>query len=142
MRGALDAVSSAAPRSLWPGAGTGEARPARLRAHPLLEDGVLLTERLRHRLASVTIEIEHRWQPGDLFRVGVVGFSDSARSWGRVGQDGTARTDVDVGIGIRIGVPGHRGRIRLDVARGLRDGAVATSIGWELTDSVWDQWRP
>ena len=142
LRGALDAVSAAAPRSLWPGAGSGEARPARLRAHPLLKDGVLSTDRLHHRLASLTIEVERRWQPSGRLHLGVVAFSDSARGWGHAADDGTARVDSDVGVGIRVGVPGHRGRIRLDVARGLVDGAMATSIGWELRGSVWDQWPP
>ncbi len=36
-----NAVSSAAPFALWSGAGDGHARPALLRAHPLLDDGAI-----------------------------------------------------------------------------------------------------
>ncbi|HXH05269.1 MAG TPA: hypothetical protein VNI83_01635, partial [Vicinamibacterales bacterium] len=37
---------------------------------------------------------------------------------------------VDAGAGLRLGAPWLPGRLRLDAARGLRDGAFAVSIGW------------
>ena len=39
------------------------------------------------------------------------------------------RWHSDVGGGLRIGIP-RSGLLRLDVARGLRDGRTAFSIGW------------
>jgi hypothetical protein len=132
VRGRVEAVTPGAPRALWPGAGLGHARRVLLRAHPLLDEGVIASTRLSRRLASVTVEVEHAWRQSGPLQVGVVGFADTARGWGRVSRQGTSRTDVDVGVGMRLGVPGHAGRLRIDLARGLQDGAVVTSLGWEL----------
>ena len=43
--GGVDAVSADAPLAVWPGAGEGHAWPALLRAHPLLDDGVIAGRR-------------------------------------------------------------------------------------------------
>jgi len=37
----MDGVTDEAPMMLWPGAGDGRARPLLLRAHPLLDDGII-----------------------------------------------------------------------------------------------------
>jgi hypothetical protein len=37
-----------------------------------------------------------------------------------------------VGIGLRLRVAGHAPTLRIDVARGLRDGQSAVSAGWQL----------
>ena len=42
-----------------------------------------------------------------------------------------AATDVDVGLGARLPVPGIAGNFTLDVARGLRDGRTAVSFVYE-----------
>jgi len=39
--------------------------------------------------------------------------------------------DADIGVGFRSGVPGSPGNIRVDVGRGLRDGALRVSVGFE-----------
>jgi hypothetical protein len=132
VRGSLDAVTSAAPRDLWLGAGVGRARRPLLRAHPLLDDGVINTARLSRNLASVTLEVEHAWRRHEPLQLSVVGFADTAHRWDGTAQARTGRTDLDVGIGFRLGAPGRSGRFRADIARGLRDGAVAGSVGWEL----------
>ena len=132
VRGSVDAVTPKAPRDLWPGAGVGRARRALLRAHPLLDDGVVASARLSRRLASVTLEVEHAWRRRGPLQLSVVGFADTAHRWDGTAQIQTGRTDLDVGIGVRLGAPGRSGRLRADVARGLRDGAVAGSVGWEL----------
>ena len=64
---------------------------------------------------------------------GIVGiapavFVDSARAWrGLTEADG--RLHIDAGVGLRVAIPGA-GLLRIDAARGLRDGAGALSIGW------------
>ena len=132
VRGGVEAITPGAPRALWPGAGVGHVRRVLLQAHPLLDDGVIISTRLSRRLASVTIEVEHAWRQRGPLQLSLVGFADRARAWGGVAPAGIARTDLDVGVGVRLGVPGHVGRLRVDFARGLRDGAVAASVGWEL----------
>jgi hypothetical protein len=38
---------------------------------------------------------------------------------------------VDLGIGVRLAMPGVSGTIRIDVAKGLRDGATAVSFVYD-----------
>jgi hypothetical protein len=42
-----------------------------------------------------------------------------------------ARSDVDAGAGFRVAVPGLAGVFRVDLAKGLRDGATAVSFVYE-----------
>jgi outer membrane translocation and assembly module TamA len=72
-----------------------------------------------------------RWlERGALVRFGAAAFADIARATD--GVDGTdPRTQVDVGLGLRIRVPGTSGTLRADVATGLRDGARAFTVGWQ-----------
>ncbi len=137
-RGVIDGVTPRAPFILWPSAGTGHASRVLLRAHPLLDDGVVSTARLGRRLVGVTVEAEYAWRPMGPLRLGVVGFTDSARAWGSIAHQATSRTDVDVGVGVRLSAPGHAGRLRVDLARGLQDDVVAASVGWELPWPHWD----
>jgi len=39
---------------------------------------------------------------------------------------------VDAGAGLRIRIPGISSSLRIDYARGLRDGAHAWTIGWQM----------
>jgi outer membrane translocation and assembly module TamA len=55
-------------------------------------------------------------------------FVDLARAFD-VPQFGDGRTHADVGVGLRVAVPGA-GVLRVDLARGLRDGATTLSLGW------------
>ena len=121
-----------APLTLWPGAGLGHVSRVLLRAHPLLDDGVITRARLGRQLVGVTIEAEHTCRQMGPLRLSVVGFADSARAWRSASREGTSRTDVDVGVGVRLSALGHVGRLRVDLARGLQDGALAASVGWEL----------
>ena len=41
------------------------------------------------------------------------------------------RGDVDLGGGLRIGLPGLEGVFRIDIGKGLRDGATAFSFVYE-----------
>jgi hypothetical protein len=116
-----------APRDLWPGADTGHARSLLLRAHPLLDGGVVSGEAYGRRVAHATGEWESRSLSRLLVRLRGALFVDAARAWrGDFTRD---RTLVDVGAGVRLGVAGQ-GAIRVDTAHGITDGANALSIGW------------
>lgn len=48
-----------------------------------------------------------------------------------------AALQIDVGAGLRVRLPGTQGALRLDAARGLRDGRTALSIAWQ---TAWPGW--
>ena len=129
--GGVSAISAAAPPDLWLAADTGRARPLLLRAHPILTgDEQFRTDRLARLLGHGTTEVQRWWQAGPL-RVGGAAFVDSARTAWRL--TGSAITDVDTGVGLRIAVPGKPDAMRIDVAHGLRDGATAFSAVYTAT---------
>jgi hypothetical protein len=127
-RAGLSIVGANAPLALWPGAGTGHGRDALLRAHPLLHEGAIRGV-FGRRLGHAGLEWR-RWR-GPVFRMVHVApaiFVDAARAFG-VPAYGDARMHVDAGAGIRMSIPGA-GVLRVDVAKGLRDGSTAWSMGW------------
>jgi hypothetical protein len=140
-RAGFDAVTDEAPRMLWPGAGLGHARSVLLRAHPLLEDGVVEGEVFGRELAHGGLECE-RWLPvGRPARIAAAAFADLARS--ARGARATAGADaapwqLDVGAGVRIALPGQNSVLRIDAARGLVDGSFALSMGWQRS---WLDWN-
>jgi len=128
-RAGLDAAGEETPFALWSGAGDGHGRAALLRAHPLLHDGVIRDGVFGRVLASGGAEWRRWGSPIlRLLRIAPAVFVDAARAY-----DAPAfadpRTHVDVGGGIRLAIPGA-GVIRADLARGLRDGEMAVSVGW------------
>jgi hypothetical protein len=62
--------------------------------------------------------------------MGIAVFLDTARVSRRLYPDD--RGDVDLGVGLRVGLPGGRGSIRLDYGRGLLHEANRLSFGFEL----------
>jgi len=123
-------ATASAPRALWMGAGTGEGRPILLRAHPLLDANVIRGPLFGRRIAFSTAEYQH---PLCLTPAGIIGiatFVDTAQAWDGLAGPGGSPFEVDVGAGIRLKVPQSAGTARIDVARGLRDGGTAVSIGW------------
>lgn len=117
-----------APLALWPGAGTGDARAPLLRAHRLLNHGIVTGDVFGRRLYYASGE-SRRWSPPlkRVLRLAPAVFIDAARADRRL-QDGRA-WHVDAGVGLRLVVPGN-GLVRLDIAKGLRDGVTAFSAGW------------
>jgi predicted double-glycine peptidase len=127
-------VSDAAPFALWPGAGDGHARVRLLRAHSLLDDGIISlsgTSAFGRTLAYGSAEGQRWFERPSLLRVGAAGFVDVARA-SRRAVPGIEPAQVDVGAGLRVKVPGSAGILRVDVAHGLRDGATALTLGWLL----------
>ena len=125
-------VGDAAPMTLWPGAGEGLTRVPLLRAHPLLDEGVVDvtgSSAFGRTLAFGSAELQRWLEPLPLVRLGIAGFTDVARA-SRQLSTGATPVQVDTGIGLRIKIPGTPGVLRADVARGLRDGANALTVGW------------
>jgi hypothetical protein len=127
----VDIASRTAPLSLWSGAGDGRARPRLLRAHPLLDDGVLSGEVFGTTVRYGSVEAQ-RWLPRPaLARIGIATFVDAARASGPL--------LVDAGLGVRLramplarpGGQSRGGTLRIDYAHGLRDGADAVTVGWQ-----------
>jgi len=125
-----------APASLWPGADTGHARDVLLRAHPLLDDGVIVAPGpgqppgvFGRRLAFANAEVQ-RWQTVGKWPVKIApaAFVDLARAVDGFGGFSTP-TQVDAGAGLRVSLLGL-GVLRVDIAHGLRDGRTAASIGF------------
>jgi hypothetical protein len=123
--------SAASPLSVWPGADTGQARDVLLRAHPLLDDGIVTSGVFGRRLAFATAEAQ-RWSVVHALpiRIAPAAFVDVARATD--GLDAMPRLEVDAGVGIRVAIPGAAGVMRVDVARGLRDGGTVLSAGWDV----------
>jgi Peptidase_C39 like family len=134
-RGGFDAASADAPLDLWPGAGAGHVRAPRLRAHPLLDDGVVSGAVFGQRLAHASLDAGHPLLTRGLMRLDVLAFADAARAWRSLSGD--RRLHVDMGVGLRLRGPADSGSIAIDVARGLRDGRTALTIGWE---HAWPAW--
>jgi hypothetical protein len=128
LRGSLAAVSIAAPTDLWPAGDTGNARPILLRAHPLVDDGRLRSERLGRFTSAVSIEAQ-RWRQVGPLSVAAALFADTVHTAARF--SGEPATDVDAGAGVRLTLPGMPGVLRADLAKGLRDGSTAFSLVYE-----------
>ena len=129
-----DRVSDRAPIGLWPGAGDGHARAPLLRAHPLLDDGVIglgFSSAFGRSLTYGGVEAQRWFDKPLLARVGLAGFVDVARAARRAAGDASP-THVDVGAGLRLRIPGTVGVLRADVAHGVRDGANAFTFGWQF----------
>lgn len=123
-------TTSDAPLALWSGAGTGQGRSPLLRAHPLLDDGVIAGRVFGRTLSHLTVErLQWRWTLGPL-RLGWVLFADAATAWNN--GHATRTMQVDSGAGLRLRSPGSSGVLRLDAAVGLEDGASAISLGWQV----------
>jgi peptidase C39-like protein len=125
-----DIASERSPLSVWQGAGEGRARPALLRAHGLLNGGIIDGPVFGRRVASGTMEVQRWLNRPAMPRIGVAVFTDMANAVKRLTSFGRP-FQVDVGAGFRLRLPGNDNTIRLDYARGLRDrGAQALTIGW------------
>ena len=125
-------VSDNAPLGLWPGAGDGHARAALLRAHPLLDDGIIDTtarSAFARTIESATFEGQRWFDRPALVRLGVAAFADMAIAK-RAASNRGGSSNVDVGAGVRVRLPAGDRVIRIDLAHGLSDHANALTVGW------------
>ena len=121
-------AGATAPPDLWAGAGTGFGRAPLLRAHPLLDDGVVdgvFGRRLVHASAE--------WQrPVGRRALSIRAGRALRRCRPRVARGRTCRAAAG---GCRrracgIVLPRGGGRARVDLARGLRGGGTVLSASW------------
>jgi len=129
-RGGVAMAGDTAPLSLWPTAGSGFDQIASLRAHPLVQSGVVSNDVFGRRMAFAGIESVYPLptRMGPTF-MGLVGFVEGARSWSGLG-DVTSPVHVDVGTGLRVNTSRSGGKVRLDLGYGLQDGRIHVSAGY------------
>jgi hypothetical protein len=127
------AASERSPMGVWNGAGEGRARPALLRAHTLLQDGRVDGAVFGRRLAHATVEGQHWFDRPRLVHLAAAVFADGAAAAGRPSYAVGPASQIDVGGGLRVRVPGRSGVFRIDYAHGLRDNANVVSVGWQGT---------
>ncbi len=128
-RAGLGVASSQAPADIWFAGDTGRARSVPLRAHPLMTGGEMRADRIGRQIVYTSGETQRWWAGTGRVRFGAAAFVDMARVDRRA--EPRPRMDVDVGVGARLAVPGVSGVLRLDVAKGLRDGATALSFVYD-----------
>jgi hypothetical protein len=124
-------VSDRAPRTLWPGAGDGHARPTLLRGHSLLRGGTIDGPIFGRTVSSMSVETQRWFDRPALPRLGIAIFVDAAHAARRFTNVSAAAFQVDGGIGLRARLPGREGMLRLDYGHGIRDGANQLTIGWQ-----------
>ena len=125
-----DFASAHAPLAIWPGAGDGRARPGLLRAHPLLDEGVIDGPVFGRQVQSATLEMQRWFTRPEIPRVGIAVFADAAHAANRLAGATGRPVQVDIGSGVRVRVPGSDRTLRIDYAHGLRDRrANAVTMG-------------
>jgi hypothetical protein len=125
----VSGATSRAPLALWPGAGTGRGREPLLRAHPLLEDGVLAGRAFGRALVNGGIEQRAWVTTVRTLRIGFGLFVDAARPW-ESPRSARVPWQVDGGAFLRLAGLGTRGELRLTAAHGIEDGTSAFTVGW------------
>jgi predicted double-glycine peptidase len=121
-------LGDSAPPDIWFGGDTSSSRPVPLRAHRIVADGLMTTTRIGRTALHTSVEGQHWWttRRGN---IGAAAFLDLVAVDRRIIRG--RQRDADVGVGLRAGVPGSGGNIRIDLARGLRDGNMRASVGFE-----------
>jgi predicted double-glycine peptidase len=143
-------ASDELPVEAWFAGDSGNARPGPvpLRAHGLVQDGQFFrTEQMGRSIVHGSGEGQYWFSlsrpspagqpaPSGLasltqgLSLGVAAFVDTARVTRRLYSGD--RDDVDVGGGLRVGLPGGRGSVRVDYGRGLIHEDNKFSFGFEL----------
>lgn len=124
----LKTATKHSPFGVWPGAGTGRGRSDLLRAHPLVDEGVITGEIFGRGLIAANIEYVHPAYVSAYGNLGIAGFVDLARATHR--RTGSPKGHLDLGMGLRIAAPGMASALRLDVGYATRDGNVSVSAGY------------
>jgi predicted double-glycine peptidase len=124
-------VGDEAPLDLWPGAGDGHARAPLLRAHPLLDGGIIDTSTrsaFGRSLIYANLDAQHWFAQPSVLRLGLGAFIDAARSSRRISNGSVGL--VDAGFGLRVKLPASDRILRVDLAHGLADRSMALTVGW------------
>ncbi|MBA3949334.1 MAG: hypothetical protein H0X44_05245, partial [Acidobacteria bacterium] len=139
LAGGMEGVHGYTPVFIIPGAGDGNTRRPLLRAHPLIHDDALSVadgQILARRVFYGTAEWSRPLARVLFAAIDGTLFVDAAH--GRQLIDGRLRdTQVDAGAGLRIRALGAGPTVRLDLARGLRDGRWAFTAGTVVGIPEW-----
>ena len=127
--GTLDWASTDAPLALWSAAGEGRARPGLLRGHRLLRDGIITGDLFGRQVATLNVEAQRWIASAPLIPLGIAVFADTAAA-GRGFTAASTGARFDVGLGLRLQLPGTDGTLRVDYGVGVRDGDHALTVGW------------
>jgi outer membrane translocation and assembly module TamA len=115
---------------VWPGASSQRERGILLRAHPLLGGNVVTSEVFGRQVAFGSVQYERPVRRSPYGSLAIAGFLDASRAWRRPDDAAASLLHVDVGGGVRINTPAAEGKVRLDLAVGLRDGRTRLSAGY------------
>jgi hypothetical protein len=132
VRTGFDATVGAAPIDVWPRAGAGHSEPVLMRAHPLVDNGGAGGPLLGRRLAHAGAELEVPLHLPVPLGVSAAAFADAGRAWRTLDERAVARLHVDVGVSVLLRVAPVSEVLRIDLAQGLRDGARALSVRWQV----------
>jgi hypothetical protein len=128
---AAGSTPRALPRHLICGRAPGrDTRAPLLRAHPLAA-GVVNGPAFGRRLAHATVEYQHPLLVTPAGSIRLAAFADTAKPWRQAGIVDRGPWHADVGLGLRLRLPAETGTLRVDVARGLKDGRTVLSAGWQ-----------
>jgi hypothetical protein len=131
LRGRIDAsydfASGRAPLALWSGAGTGPGRALLLRAHPLVRDGVIEGAAFGRELLGASVQAETPIGSLGPARLRAAAFVDAAK----VIAPTRGATIVDIGVGLRLQLPGWKSALRVDVATPWGSTHPHLSVGWQ-----------
>jgi len=131
-----DWSSNGTPLGLRPIAGGDLARDIPLRAHPFMVGGMLPTARTARTIAHGGVAADRDVTTRGPATIGVGFFVDGARLMSSGDGSGAARTYVDAGAGLRIGLAGTAwSALRIDVARGL-----TTERRWGINAGLAPRW--
>ena len=125
-RAGVGFVTTGTPLAVWPTAGVGSDHLATLRAHPRLRDASVPETMMGRRLLFGSFELARPLASVGTGQVWWASFVDAARIADRQSGAG-AVTHVDIGIGLRVRVPGVDGTIALNAAYGIRDAGLRFS---------------
>lgn len=125
-------LSDAAPLLLWPIASSSDSREVLLRAHGLLDRGVITGDQIGRQMRYATVEYQRPVYISPYGNVSIAGFTDVAHASSRRDDAVPAKTQVDVGAGLRLNAPTLAGQIRMDLAYGLRTRDYQFSAGYVL----------
>jgi predicted double-glycine peptidase len=135
----LQTATAKAPLWAWAGAGAGRSRLQRLRAHPLLVNGIISGPAFGRQLSQASFEVS-RWisttsgppsffgSLGGVVPLGLAAFIDTAHVRHRLPGARGQPLQIDGGVGVRLSFPAENGTIRIDYARGLRDENQAVTF--------------
>ncbi len=126
-----EAASVRAPLALWSGAGTGQGRDLLLRAHPLVQDGVIEGRCFGRQVLRGGVEGEAPVARLGPVRLSAALFVDSARVLVPLPGVSSRPTFVDLGAGLRVHIPGRHSTLRADVATQLGSARPRLSVGWQ-----------